>query len=147
MKRIILILLTLFVSCEEFEGSYNLGSNVFLIEGDKSEDRIIVYCTKKTKFCSSGNYIIPISYDNQFHNGKYEEYVKRAISNNNWIIVETYKISTKQKRFWIIDIRNLDKTSAYDQIKSSVFGSYTYKEFMEEKLSRGVELNFDNDTY
>ena len=148
MRFLLISLFILFCcySCCSFFGSYDLGNGFVLLDGDRIEDRIVVFCTpKENKCCNSGSYVIPKSYAEHMLNGKYEEYVKRALSNDYWIIAETYKISTKENRFWIIRARNLNDKSSYEKVKPKVYGPYNYDKFLEKKLSLGIDLKFDFD--
>ena len=85
--------------------SIDLGNNIVLLEGDRKEDRIIVFCSSpNSNNCYSGVYIVPSLYSNHMDlKGNYEEYVENAKSNSNWIIVKTKMVSTNINRYWIID--------------------------------------------
>ena len=75
-----------------------------IMEGDKVEDRVIVYCSSRSlSSCYSGIYIVPTyarHYDNK---GKFAEYVEFAKSNKNWIIATTVEIANSNINYWIIN--------------------------------------------
>lgn len=109
MKKLILIsgiLLSLVIiqSCCSFQGAHDLGNNFTLVEGDRLEDRIIVFCSpKKRGCCKGGSYVIP-TYENHYDkNGRYAEYVETAESNDRWIIIKSIALKNKEEKYWIID--------------------------------------------
>jgi len=135
IRYLILILLT-FASCATFNGSYDLGANLYLLEGDRIEDRIIVYCTKKdNEYCNGGTYVIPISYDDHMKKGKYSQYVLEAKSDENGIIAKTFKIKENKIFFWIINLKEKG---------DNVYGPLSYKTFLEKKQRFKIDLSFNN---
>lgn len=132
-------------SCSEWY-NHSLGNNLSIWEGDKKEDRAIVYCEGN---CHGGIYVIP-SYDRHYDsNGNYAEYVKEAISNNKWVIVKTVSINEKKDNYWIIskdfNIENLDcaKENCDSIIQSSVLGPLNYKRFIEKNKELRTSLVFE----
>ena len=131
-------IITVLVSCREIFSNHSLGSNFSLMEGDKKEDRIIVYCAgKEENECNGGTFVIP-RYKDHMINGKYAEYVETAKSNNNWIIAKTFQMHAKLEKYWIINknftIANLncDKINCDSIIQSQVIGPLNIDEFQEK---------------
>jgi len=146
-KKIIYFLFMLSIilsSCNcDFFGAHDLGNNLTLLEGDKMEDRIIVYCTAKSGGCCKGGmYIIP-SVGNQYH-----MYVETAKSNEKWVIAKSIQIKDKQQKYWIISknfsIASLDcdKVKCDSIIKSYVQGPFDIKDFNETILEQKIDLSF-----
>jgi hypothetical protein len=121
-----------------------------LLEGDKKEDRVIVYCTNnKSGICYGGNYVIPTyarHYDSAGNN--YAEYIETATSNKEWIIAKSFRIKEKQEYYWIInkdfDIKNLDctKVNCDSIIQSYVTGPLSLTEFKSKMEAFNIELDF-----
>ena len=109
--------------------SSNLGGGIYLLEGDRIEDRIVVRCRGKSfNDCVTGDYLIPRSYHDQFDsNGHYSQYVKEVKSNSAYIIATTILVKTREKRYWIILKTNkpqevigpLDKTTFNVELKKN----------------------------
>ncbi len=93
--RKIVALISLFfisISCCKLWGDQKLGSNLSVIDGDRKEDRIIVYCSNyEFGCCHGGSYVLP-TYERHMLDGKYNEYVEIAKSNDKWIIAKTFQI-------------------------------------------------------
>lgn len=141
-KYIILITTIIFSSCCSLSGSRNLGKNIFLLEGDRIEDRIIVYCTAKEKgCCQSGSYIIPREYGEHFENGKYAQYVEKAESNGKWIIAQTKHLKSSNENYWIIE-KNFDSKNSYQEVNEYVFGPFTLEEFLNKKEELKIRVDF-----
>src|SRR5690606_25133599 len=96
-----LSIIYLMASCGcDFYGSHDLGNNFSLLEGDKLEDRVIVYCAgNKSGCCTGGMSVIPTYEEHYDADGKYLEYVEEAKSNERWIIVKTVQKNNKF-RYW-----------------------------------------------
>lgn len=110
----LLLSLTLFTSCFcSLEGSQDLGKNFALFEGDKIEDRVIIYCAEnKDKCCTGGMYVIP-TYETHYNTkGHYNEYVQEAKSDKKWIIAKTFKINDKENFYWILN-KNFEVPEEY----------------------------------
>lgn len=91
-------------SCCALLGSHNLGANFVLLEGDRLEDKVIIYCSnKKEKCCTGGVYVIP-KYENHYNEqGAYAEYVELAKSDGHLIIAKTIQLNNSTESYWIID--------------------------------------------
>lgn len=130
--------------------STKLGNGIYLLEGDRVEDRIIVKCSGWSyKECISGSYLIPRSYNNHFDsNGHYSEYVEEATSNKKWVIAKTLQIKDNKENYYIIskdfDITGLDcaKANCDSILQSHVTGPLTLTEFENKKKSMNIALNF-----
>lgn len=113
-------------NCEQSEN--NLGCNLYIMEGDCVEDRIIVYCNS-IEFCDcyAGSCVIPSS-ARHMRNGKYSEYVESARANDDWISVKIKQIVKDKYNYWVIikddDLENLDRyNSDFDSIlQSHIYG-------------------------
>ena len=135
-------------SCNEMWGHHPLGNHLSLLEGDKKEDRIIVYCSNEGGTCYGGIPVVP-TYNRQFdEKGRYAEYVQRAVSNKNWVIAETLQIKNKQKKYWIIkkafDIEdvNCKKINCDSIIQTYVTGPLSILEFQAETKKLNIDLGF-----
>jgi len=95
------VLIGLLSSCN----SDNLGDNIYLLEGDRREDRVIVQCTGKSfGDCIAGTYLIPMAYEEHFDkNGDYSKFVDSVKSDNDYVIATTISVSNGIKTYWIID--------------------------------------------
>ena len=137
-------------SCSEFFGNHSLGNNFSLLEGDKIEDRIIVYCAgKEENECNGGTFVVP-RYKDHMINGKYAEYVETAKSNNNWIIAKTFQMHAKLEKYWIINKKfnianlNCDKINCDSIIQSQVIGPLNINEFQEKTKKLKIDLSLTN---
>ena len=73
--------MVVFASCNSLWGDHRLGKNISLLEGDRREDRVIVYCLHEEGNCNSGIYLLP-TYERHYDNGKYAEYIEEVRSNH-----------------------------------------------------------------
>jgi len=130
-------------------GDNDLGNNFSLLEGDRIEDRIIVFCGGRSAgACMSGIPIVPV-YSRQFDSeGHYAEYVESAKSNNDFIIARTLQVNDKRENYWIIsksfNLDNCDKVKCDSLIQSHVFGPLEQNEFQKKISELKVNLKFDN---
>jgi hypothetical protein len=138
----------IFASCRGAWGDHSLGNNFSLLEGDKTEDRIVVYCTNTSGgVCNGGIPIVP-TYNRQYRDGKYAEYVKEAKSNENWIAAKTLDIKNKKDNYWIISknlqtsIANCEKINCDSVIQAHVIGPLTLTEFTKKVKDLKVDLVF-----
>src|SRR4030095_6232981 len=103
----------LLCNCRQMWGDNDLGDNFSLLEGDRTEDRVIVYCSGRSAgACTGGTFIVPSYSRHMDAAGHYAEYVKAAKSNDDFIIAKTNQIKNKKINYWIINkdftIRNCD---------------------------------------
>ena len=86
----------------EFNGSYNLGNGIYMIEWDGGGKLIVKGSNIKGNTCYGGGRIIP-SFENQYDSlGHYAEYVVDAKFDSNWIIAKTDNKLTQQVKYYII---------------------------------------------
>ncbi|MBS1761163.1 MAG: hypothetical protein JST23_13680 [Bacteroidetes bacterium] len=145
-KKLLIFWAILLLGCN----STNLGNGIYLLEGDRVEDRIIVRCSGKNYGeCVSGSYLIPRSYNEHFDkNGHYLEYVENTTSNKKWVIAKTYHIQEKRENYWIINkdfvITDMDcsKANCDSIIQNLVTGPMNLTEFENKKKVLNIELNF-----
>lgn len=144
MKNILLAvtivtLICILSSCN----SNNLGDNIYLLEGDKNEDRIIVECTGKSfRDCITGTYLIPRSYEEHFNNGKYSEFVDNVKSSGDYIIASTVSVHSDIKKYWIIDKKKKRLDKNIDNESYFIVGPLDFNSFLEERKKKNISLNF-----
>lgn len=133
MKKQLSFLIFLFLSACS---SKDLGGGIYILEGDRVQDKIIVYCLgKKFGDCISGSYLIPRSYNEHFDSsGHYKEYVDNVAYNNDYIIATTFFIQERKHRYWIV-VKNAERDK-------SILGPLDYKTFLFEKEARQMTLDF-----
>ena len=125
--------------CKLF-GDNKLGENFSLLEGDKIEDRLIVYCTGKSGGCCyTGVPVIPSQSDSTF------SYVADAISNSKWIIAKTISEDMTDS-YWIIN-KDFEVEFQYDDdgefeniIQSHVTGPLDLSSFQKKKEELEIDL-------
>lgn len=126
LKSIALLSLT-FISCNLAQKDYYLGCNLYIMDGDRVEDRIIVYCTSNfLNDCYGGIYVVP-TYNRHMKNGKYSEYVENAISNDACVLVKTKQIELDKYNYWIIiKDQKLNNLTRFNLCNDSIIQSYVY---------------------
>ena len=104
LSHLLVIMISFILSCRQAWGDNDLGDNFSLLEGDRIEDRVIVYCSGRSAgACRAGTFIVPV-YSRQFDTeGQYAEYVETAKSNDDFIIARTLQIKGKKENYWIIN--------------------------------------------
>ena len=143
MKNLILLpavvtMITVLSGCD----SNSLGDNIYLLEGDRKEDRIIVECTGKSfGDCKGGTYLIPRSYEEHFHDGKYSEFVDKVKSDDDYVIACTIGVNNDVKRYWVID-KKKKRSHGTDDNHSYVSGPFDYNSFLEERRKNNIKINF-----
>lgn len=147
LAQVLCVVLTplLVSSCSD---SSDLGNNLFLLEGDKKEDRVIVYCTGKDfSGCYSGSYMIP-TYNEHMKNGSYNEYVELVHFDKNWIIVRSVQMEPSSRNYWIVnknfgfDWSKCDEFDCIEAIRSKIIGPLNYTDYRVKKDSLDIELEF-----
>lgn len=87
----------------DFYGSYCLGNNIYMLEGDKGRKTIVNGTTIEGNTCYSGDQLIP-TYENQYDSiGNFAEYVVDAKADDNWIIARTDNMITNQRKYYILN--------------------------------------------
>jgi len=140
-------LMTFFIlyGCE----SSNLGNKFTLFEGDKLEDRVIVYCTGYSFLaCKSGIYVVPTYEKHYDEKGNYTEYVSTAKSDDKWIIAKTVQVKDNKENYWIIEKFSLDDIDCWNVncdsiIQSHVIGALEFIEFCNKTKELGITLEFE----
>jgi hypothetical protein len=152
--KALVVFLTIFsTSCnwwKEIWGDHSLGNNLSLLEGDKIEDRAVVFCSGRSAGpCHGGILVIP-TYPRHFDGtGKYAEYVDMAKSNEGWVIVKTHQIKERKDNYWLINksfnIGQADcaKVNCDSILQSYVTGPLEYSEFIRRKDSLKIDLSFE----
>ncbi|TKC09088.1 hypothetical protein [Pedobacter frigoris] len=141
------VLILFFVSsCSQLDNQ-SLGENLSIWEGDKKEDRAIVYCEGN---CRGGIYVIP-SYDRHYDSsGRYAEYLIDAKSNADWVIAKTFMIKHDRRNYWIINkefnINNLDceKANCDSIIQSKIIGPLDYQTLKEKNKALNINLTLEH---
>ena len=149
IKRYILFLILplLFNSCNNRKswGDNNLGGEFTLLEGDKINDREIIYCIGRENpedCCTSGIPIIPSRED------KSVDYIELAKFNNRWIVAKSIGFD-KAENYWCID-KDFDTTWEYDdggvfykRIQNHVYGPFDKATFDKELKEKNINLTLD----
>lgn len=130
-------------SCCGFFGDNDLGNNFSLLDGDRVEDRTIVYCTGKSGgCCNSGIPVIPSKTDSLTN------YVLSAASDRNWIIAKS-KSKGSTHGFWIInkdfkaEFEYDDGGKLYETIQAHVVGPLNELEFKKQCEKKHITLKFE----
>jgi len=135
----LIILIVILSSCN----TNNLGDNIYLLEGDRRENRIIVESTGKGfAGCIAGEYLVLAAYEEHFKNGKYSEFVDSVKADNDHVIATTVSISNGIKSYWIIDKKKEKTWSDKDNPHSFVLGPLDFSSFSEEKRKNDIRLDF-----
>lgn len=136
-------------SCGGLIGNHSLGNNFSLLEGDRLEDRVIVYCYGGNSIdCRGGAYIVP-TYERHYENNKYAEYVETAKSNNKWIIAKSIQVKDKKENYWIInkdfDIRNFNckEVNCDSIILTYVTGPLSFVDFRQKVKELEVDMQIE----
>lgn len=144
------IVMAILWSNNRVSGDYPLGNNFSLLDGDRKEDRAIVYCTNiEGGICYGGTYIIPTYERHMNKEGRYAEYVEDAESNDAWIIAKTYQIFEKRFYYWVIDksvsLENIDcnTTNCDSIIQEHVMGPYNLAEFNDIRIQHEIDIDFE----
>ncbi|MGC3944415.1 MAG: hypothetical protein QM762_07845 [Chryseolinea sp.] len=142
----ILPLIFVLISCQSLWGDNDLGDKFSLLEGDRIEDRLVVYCTGRDYgICHAGISIVPV-YSRHMEEGHYAEFAESATSNDDFIVVRTVRVKTKKKSYWIVAKRsfeggvNLDSDSA---ILANITGPLNKTELIEKLSDLRVDLQID----
>lgn len=139
-----LVLVFFISSCNEWY-NHSLGNNLSLWDGDRKEDRAIVYCEGN---CHGGIYVVPTYERHYDSSGHYAEYVEAAKSNKEWVIVKTLRRKEKQENYWIINkgfsLTNLNcsKVNCDSVIQKQVTGPLTLNEFQNKQQVLNIDLDF-----
>lgn len=141
------LVIALFFSSEwlfpEWNGSYDLGNNLYVMDWEKGT-KIIVHCSnKRGKTCYGGSPVIP-------HNYPREAYVKSAKANDKWIIVKAIKTENNSTCYYLVDksfdIEGLDwqKNNCDSIIQSHIKEYFDLKIFYEDLKNKKIDFSFDD---
>ncbi|MBS0027948.1 hypothetical protein ACTJJ0_04750 [Chitinophaga sp. 22321] len=131
-------------------GAHDLGDKLTLLEGDKTEDRIIVYCTDKSGECCRGGISVVPSQERHYDtNGNYAEYVLTAKSNEKFVVTKTIQLKDKKENYWVIskgfnimDL-NCDKINCDSIIQSHIIGPLDSNAFENKMKELKIDLTLD----
>ena len=142
----VIILLLIYASdwiWPEYNGSYDLGNNIYMLEWDGG-GKIIVNGTRiKGNTCYSGESLIP-TYENQYDSlGHFAEYVVDAKADDSWIIVKTNNHINNQRNYYILDKRhNTNKISAQDIINTKIKAFTDSIEFAKSCSKNRIDIKW-----
>lgn len=139
----IFVLLTA-ISCGQLWGDNDLGGNFSLLEGDRIEDRVIVYCSgRNAGACTGGTFIVPAYSRHMDKKGHYAEYVETAKSNDKFIIARTIQLKDETRNYWIV-YKDLNIENCNDILCDStkVLGPLNETEFRTKAADLRIELEF-----
>ena len=142
----VIILLLIYASdwiWPEYNGSYDLGNNIYMLEWDGG-GKIIVNGTRiKGNICYSGESLIP-TYENQYDSlGHFAEYVVDAKADDSWIIVKTNNHINNQRNYYILDKRhNTNKISAQDIINTKIKAFTDSIEFAKSCSKNRIDIKW-----
>ncbi len=127
----------------EFNGSYSLGNNIYMIEWDGGGKMIVNGTTIEGNTCYSGQPLIP-TYENQYDSiGNFAEYVVDAKSDDNWIIAKTSNHINNQRKYYILNKKyNPNEMTVEDIINTRIECFTDSSEFAKKCLSYGVLIKW-----
>ena len=125
----------------EFNGSYPLGGNIYMLERDGGGCVIVQGSNIRGNTCYGGSQLIP-TYENQYDSlGNFAEYVVDAKADDNWIIAKTDNKLNHRSRYYIInkqhDIETLDAKEIIEKYITSFTDSC---EFANKCFSNGIRI-------
>ncbi len=123
MKIIIILLFFTILSCNSHKPGF-LGNNLFIMQGDRTNSQIIVFCLNSdASGCYSGDFIIP----NQ--KNVYDEHIVDIANHSKYVYVTTYDSKNSLTQYWIIDKRFNEKKESLRGIQSNyVKGPFNYSD-------------------
>ena len=127
----------------EFNGSYSLGNNIYMIEWDGGGKMIVNGTTIEGNTCYSGQPLIP-TYENQYDSiGNFAEYVVDAKSDDNWIIAKTSNHINNQRKYYILNKKyNPNKMTVEDIISTKIVFFTDSNEFAKKCLRNRIEIEW-----
>ena len=147
LVALIICLVTFLYAAEwiwpEFNGSYNLGNNIYMLEWDGG-GRIIVSGTNISgKTCYGGENLIPTYENSVDSNGHFTEYVVDAKSDERWVIVKTDNYQSKQRKYYIIN-KDYDpnEMTAQDIIDTKIECFTDSSEFANKCLENEISITW-----
>ena len=134
-------------SCEwiwpEFEGSYNLGNGIYMLEWERGGRIIVKGSFIRGRTCYGGSLLIPTD-ESQFDSAcNFAEYVIDAKFDNNWIIAKTGNYSNGENKYYIVDKSfDSEKTSEEDIIKNYILDFSDSLTFAEACHLKGIKIKW-----
>lgn len=127
----------------EFNGSYFLGKNIYMIEWDGGGRVIVQGSNIRGNTCYGGSLLIP-TYENQFDSaGHFAEYVVDAKANDNWIIAKTDNRLNHQRKYYIINKQHDTETLDAKEIIESYITSFTDScKFAKKCQFNGIKIKW-----
>ena len=127
----------------DFYGSYSLGNNLYMLEGDKGRKTIVYGTSIDGNTCYSGEPVIP-TYENQYDSiGNFAEYVVDAKADDNWIIAKTDNKLNHRRKYYIINKQHNIETLDTKEIVERYVISYTDScEFANKCFSNGIRIKW-----
>jgi len=127
----------------EFNGSYSLGSNIYMLEWDGGGRVIIQGSNIRGNTCYGGSHLIP-TYENQYDSiGNLAEYVIDAEADDYWIIAKTDNKLNHRRKYYIVnkqhDIEILDAKVIIDRYIESFTDSC---EFANKCQTNGIKIKW-----
>ena len=129
----------------EFNGSYNLGDGIYMIEWDGGGKRIVKGSNIKGNTCYGGELLIP-SYETAYDSiGNFAEYVVDAKFDNNWIIAKTNNNLSQQVYYYIIDKnKEIEKLDANKIVEKYTFSFTDSIDFANACQCKGISLKWQD---
>ena len=142
----VIIMLFIYVSdwiWPEYNGSYDLGNNIYMLEWDGGGKIIVNGTTIEGNTCYSGEPLIP-TYENQYDSiGNFAEYVVDAKSDDNWVIAKTNNHISNQRKYYILNKKyNPNKMTVEDIINTQIECFRDSSKFATKCLSNGVKAKW-----
>lgn len=134
-------------SCEDY-GSFDLGNDLVLLEGDRAEDRIIVLCNiiKRNNGCCNGGISIFPLYEEHMINGDYATYVDWVVFNEEWIIIKySYlEYNYSDLHYILIDKKKLKDANSKDesylkQVRETAIGPINLHNLQDYILNYNID--------
>jgi len=147
----IIVFLLLFQSCDfcTMMGSQKIGKNLYLLEGDCREDRIIVFNNQIKGCVTGGIFILPVYERHMDSKGYYAEFVDEVMFDNRWIIVKTSRIQENENLFWVIDknyeleLGHCESTRCDSLVFKYISGPFDFEEFEIQTNKLNINLEFN----
>ncbi|MGM9828530.1 MAG: hypothetical protein ACI30C_00680 [Muribaculaceae bacterium] len=142
----VIIMLLIYVSdwiWPEYNGSYDLGNNIYMLEWDGGGKIIVNGATIEGNTCYGGASLIP-TYENQYDSiGNFAEYVVDAKSDDNWVIAKTNNHISHQRKYYILNKKyNPNKMTVEDIISTKIVFFTDSNEFAKKCLRNRIELEW-----
>lgn len=130
----------------EFCGSYNLGNNIYMLDCDGGGRIIVSGSSFDGNTCIGGAQLIP-TYENHLDSlGNFAEIVIEAEADENWIIAKTENKRNLQRKYYILDKRNItDKVDSEVIIKTRIRSFADSIEFAEQCHNSKIRLQWSSE--